>query len=165
MTDDVREFTITFDGVGYRVVADGDKITVNGRPFTVDVEDDDTVLVDGIGYDVVVEGDRAEVGGSAHTFEVAGLSIASGASSGPRSPALLPTVEPGDGAIVAIMPGKVTRVMVEEGHQVQEGNALCVLEAMKMENELRADRDGVVDAVHVSPGDDVEKGQVLVEIS
>jgi biotin carboxyl carrier protein len=62
------------------------------------------------------------------------------------------------------MPGQVTRVMVVEGQEVEENEAVCVLEAMKMENELRADRGGVVKAVHVAPGDDVEKGQVLVEI-
>ncbi len=164
MTDAAREFTITFDGIDYRVVADGDKITVNGRPFTVDLEDD-AVLVDGIAYDVVVEGKTVEVGGASHTIEVAGLTLASGAQPvRPGSP-LSAAAEPGDGAVVAIMPGKVTRVMVEEGESVEEGEALCVLEAMKMENELRADRDGVVEAVHVTPGDDVEKGQVLVEIS
>jgi propionyl-CoA carboxylase alpha chain len=62
------------------------------------------------------------------------------------------------------MPGKITRVMVADGQDVQQGEAVCVLEAMKMENELRAERDGVVKVVHVKPGDDVEKGQVLVEI-
>jgi propionyl-CoA carboxylase alpha chain len=54
--------------------------------------------------------------------------------------------------------------MVSEGQEVQKGEAVCVLEAMKMENELRAERDGIVKAVHVKPGDDVEKDQVLVEI-
>ena len=44
------------------------------------------------------------------------------------------------------------------------GEAVCVLEAMKMENELRSERDGVVKTVHVKPGDDVEKDQVLVEV-
>jgi biotin carboxyl carrier protein len=62
------------------------------------------------------------------------------------------------------MPGKITRVMVAPGQDVQRGDAVCVLEAMKMENELRAERGGVVKAVHVKPGDDVEKDQVLVEV-
>lgn len=163
MTDAAREFTIVFDGVDYRVVADDKKITVNGRPFTVDLQSD-AVLVDGIAYDVVVEGNSVEVGGASHTIEVAGLTLLSRGEPGRPGAPPAATVEPGDGAVVAIMPGKVTRVMVEEGHQVEEGKALCVLEAMKMENELRADRDGIVQAVHVSPGDDVEKGQVLVEI-
>jgi biotin carboxyl carrier protein len=164
MTNTSRTFTVTLGDVDYQVVAEGGKITVNGRPFNVDVREDGTVLVDGIAYDVALEGDTAQVGDDTYDIEVAGLSLTSGARAplGPPGPSA--QAEPGDGAIVAIMPGKVTRVLVEEGQEVEDGEAVCVLEAMKMENELRADRDGVVAAVHVSPGDDVEKDQVLVEL-
>ena len=62
------------------------------------------------------------------------------------------------------MPGKIIRVLVEPGQQVEEGEPVCVLEAMKMENELNAPRDGTVRSVHVRPGDDVEKDQVLIEV-
>jgi len=72
--------------------------------------------------------------------------------------------EVGAGAVMAIMPGKITRVMVEKGDEVEDGEAVCILEAMKMENELRVEAGGVVTAVHVKPGDDVEKNQVLVEV-
>lgn len=58
----------------------------------------------------------------------------------------------------------MSRVVVEEGQEVQDGEPVCVLEAMKMENELHAPWGGLVKAVHVKPGDDVEKAQVLVEI-
>jgi len=81
--------------------------------------------------------------------------------SGPAAPA---AVEAGAGAVLAIMPGKIVRVMVKPGQQVKEGDPVCVLEAMKMENELHARQSGTVRAVHVKPGDDVEKDQVLVEI-
>jgi len=165
MTDGAREFTITLDGVEYEVVAEGGKITVNGRPFTVSIGDDGTVLVDGIAYDVTVESDTARVGDATHTIEASGLSLGAAASTAVGQLASVPHAEPGDGAVVAIMPGKITRLLVEEGERVEDGQAVCVLEAMKMENELRADRDGVVDAVHVSPGDDVEKGQVLVTLA
>jgi len=47
---------------------------------------------------------------------------------------------------------------------VQEGDVLCVLEAMKMENELRASKSGVVTEVTVEPGSDVEMGEVLVVV-
>jgi len=56
------------------------------------------------------------------------------------------------------------RVLVELGQEIAAGAPVCVLEAMKMENELHASQGGTVRAVHVRPGDDVEKGQVLVEI-
>lgn len=164
MTDAAREFTLTLDGVEYDVVAEGDKITVNGRPFTVDVGDDGSILVDGIAYDVAIDADTAQVGNATHTVTTTGLSLDAGGPAAPGQPGSLPQGEPGDGAVVAIMPGKITRVLVEQGEQVEDGQAVCVLEAMKMENELRVDRDGVVEAVHVRPGEDVEKGQALVTL-
>lgn len=163
MDDVEREFTVTMDGVEYVVVAKGKKITINGRPFTVETGHDGLVLVDGIAYDVVLEEDRAQVGDDSYTVDVTGLSLRSGrpAAATGRVPA---PADPGDGAVVAIMPGKVTRVLVEEGQAVEEGEPVCVLEAMKMENELRTDRAGMVGSVHVKPGEDVEKGQVLIDI-
>ena len=62
------------------------------------------------------------------------------------------------------MPGKIIRVLVKEGDKVQEGNVLCVLEAMKMENELRASKSGAVKEVAVEPGSDVEMDEVLVVV-
>jgi pyruvate carboxylase subunit B len=61
------------------------------------------------------------------------------------------------------MPGLVVRVQVQPGGQVSVGDGLVVLEAMKMENELKAQAAGVVKRVRVAPGEAVEKGQVLVE--
>jgi pyruvate carboxylase subunit B len=63
----------------------------------------------------------------------------------------------------APMPGLVVRVLVEPGQQVQAGQGLIVLEAMKMENELKARTGAKIRAVSASPGQAVEKGQVLVE--
>jgi pyruvate carboxylase subunit B len=61
------------------------------------------------------------------------------------------------------MPGLVVRVHATVGDKVSAGTGLVVLEAMKMENELKAAAAGVVKTVRVSPGVAVEKGQVLVE--
>jgi len=63
----------------------------------------------------------------------------------------------------APMPGLVLRVSVEPGQRVVAGTGIVVLEAMKMENELRATVGAVVRAVKVNPGEPVEKGQILVE--
>lgn len=63
----------------------------------------------------------------------------------------------------APMPGLVLRVLAEPGQPVAAGDGVVVLEAMKMENELRATVGAVVHAVRVAPGEPVEKGQVLVE--
>jgi len=67
--------------------------------------------------------------------------------------------------IVAPMPGKVIRVMVEAGDRVERGDTILILEAMKMENRLTADAAGTVDAVKVVAGDLVDGGQVLVILS
>jgi biotin carboxyl carrier protein len=160
-----REFTLRLEGVEYPVVVEGDTITVNGRPFTVEVTDDDVALVDGIAYDVVLEGETATVGGESCAVQVSGLAAApltpASALSGPNGSDI---VEAGAGAVLAVMPGKIVRVMVEPGQQVQEGDPVCILEAMKMENELHTRQGGTVRVVHVSSGDDVEKDQVLMEI-
>lgn len=62
------------------------------------------------------------------------------------------------------MPGLILDVLVEEGTRVEKGQTVVILESMKMENELRAGRDGVVTRVHVSKGDSVEKNQELAAI-
>jgi len=69
------------------------------------------------------------------------------------------------GVLKAPMPGLVVRVEVSAGQIVELGEALVVVEAMKMENELRASHKGVVEAVHVQAGDRVEKGAPLVTLS
>lgn len=70
----------------------------------------------------------------------------------------------GPAPIVAPMPGLVVRVNVRPGDTVATGQGLVVMEAMKMENELRAQGAGVVKAVLATPGTAVEKGAVLVEL-
>jgi pyruvate carboxylase subunit B len=159
-----QTFTMTFEGTEYPVVAEGDTITINGRPFTVEVTEDGAVLVDGIAYDVKLEGETAVVNDEAYTVQVSGLALAAAAASVPSTPITSTLIEAEGGAVTAIMPGKIIRMLVERGQQVEEGDPVCVLEAMKMENELSAPHDGTVWAVHVQPGDDVEKDQVLVEI-
>jgi len=69
------------------------------------------------------------------------------------------------GVVKAPMPGLVVRVEVTPGEVVEVGKGLVVVEAMKMENELRATHQGVVEQVHVKAGDRVEKGAALVTLS
>jgi biotin carboxyl carrier protein len=63
----------------------------------------------------------------------------------------------------APMPGLVVRVLVEVGQEVRQGQGLIVLEAMKMENEIRAEAAGVVNRIHVTDGDAVTKNAILLE--
>lgn len=62
------------------------------------------------------------------------------------------------------MPGKVTKVAVQKGESVTKGQALVVMEAMKMEYTLEADRDGKVNEVNVEAGRQVALGEVLVRV-
>jgi pyruvate carboxylase subunit B len=71
----------------------------------------------------------------------------------------------GPAPLVAPMPGLVVRINVKPGDQVQPGQALVVMEAMKMENELRASTPGFVAVIRAEPGMVVEKGSVLVELT
>ena len=68
------------------------------------------------------------------------------------------------GALEAPMPGRVIVVRVEPGQAVTKGQEVLVVEAMKMENVLRAPRDGTVKSVAARPGDMVSPGVVLVEL-
>lgn len=70
----------------------------------------------------------------------------------------------GDGRVKAPIPGLITHLRVQVGDSVEAGNSILVLEAMKMENEIRAPVRGVVTAVHISPGQTVARDEVLVEI-
>jgi len=60
------------------------------------------------------------------------------------------------------MPGKIVKVLVKPGDEVKEGDPLIIMEAMKMENEMRADRDVQIKSVNVKAGDNVEAGALLV---
>jgi pyruvate carboxylase subunit B len=99
--------------------------------------------IDGRRYDVEALDER--------TRAIRELSKASAVASGPAP-------------LVAPMPGLIVRVRVEVGSTVQPGQGLVVMEAMKMENELRAVAGGVVKAIRVSPGMAVERGSTLVEL-
>ncbi|HSP14446.1 MAG TPA: biotin/lipoyl-containing protein [Thermoanaerobaculia bacterium] len=70
----------------------------------------------------------------------------------------------GGGVIKTLMPGRVVRVLVNKGDAVKKGAGLLILEAMKMENEIQAPVDGVVDQILVEPGQTVESGAELAHI-
>lgn len=72
--------------------------------------------------------------------------------------------EIGEGALNAPMPGKILEILVEEGDEVTMGDPVAVLEAMKMENELKAPVDGVVSTITAAEGDSLEKNALILEI-
>ena len=70
----------------------------------------------------------------------------------------------GSGAVVVPMQGTIVKILVEVGQAVEAGQTVCVLEAMKMENNITADKAGTVSDVKVSPGDSVGSGDVVIII-
>jgi biotin carboxyl carrier protein len=103
-------------------------------------------------YTIWVDGFRHEV--EALDERMRAIRELAGASAGPTGPAPL----------LAPMPGMVVRVQVQVGDVVQPGQGLVVMEAMKMENELRASAAATVKAVIAQPGTAVEKGALLIEL-
>lgn len=70
-----------------------------------------------------------------------------------------------EGAVAAPMTGKILSIMVEKGDQVKSGQVVCILEAMKMENEITASKAGTVQEVYVSEGSSVREEEVLLVVS
>jgi biotin carboxyl carrier protein len=75
-----------------------------------------------------------------------------------------PWKKPDPGKVVSFIPGTILRVMVQPGDEVQAGDDVLILEAMKMQNRVKAGKSAKVRKVHVKEGDRVPKGFVMVEI-
>ena len=80
-------------------------------------------------------------------------------------------IEPGasqlgdEGGMTAPMPGKILDVLVNVGESVEEGQLLMIMEAMKMEHRITASSSGVISSLNFSKGDQVNQGDVLIEVS
>ena len=157
-----QTYTVEIEETGkglYRVSVDGNEFFVDGkktgrtnyslivdnRSFEIEVdnaEDEYRVLVDGRNYHVnLVDERRVRVGGAQSDLQLEG-----------RQRVSVP------------MPGKVIEVLVSEGESVEKGQGLVIVEAMKMENEVRSPITGEVKEIKVKPGDAVEGGAVLLVI-
>ena len=68
------------------------------------------------------------------------------------------------GALKTQMPGKVVKVLVKEGERVEPGQTLLILEAMKMENEIKAHVSGTVEKICINVGDALESGVLMIEL-
>jgi len=154
----------------HEVVLDGDGIQIDGTPVTASVSPFDgtpvrSVVIGGEIHRVVL---RRGVQRGSYTlwldgfrFDVEALDERARAIRELSKTSSAPT---GPAPLVAPMPGLVVRVTVKPGDDVRAGHGLVVMEAMKMENELRAVAAGRVKAVPAQPGMAVEKGALLVEL-
>ena len=157
-----QTFTIEIEETGksvYRVAVDGNEFLVDGkktgrtnyslivdnRSFEIEVDhtgDEYRVLVDGRNYRIeLVDERRVRVGGAQTGVQLQGRQLVS-----------------------VPMPGKVVAVLVSEGDTIEKGQGLVIVEAMKMENEVRSPITGSVKEIKVKPGDTVEGGAVLVVV-
>ncbi len=127
------------------------------------------VTVNGISYDVSIE----EVSGFASAPAAAPVAAPAPVVAAPApkaetpapAPAPAPAATPAGGtAVTSPFPGTIVRVDVKVGDEVSEGDVLCVVEAMKMENDITAPADGRVVAVNVNQGQSVQSEQTLVVI-
>lgn len=114
------------------------------------------ITVNGTTYDVAVE--EAEGGAP-----VAAPSAAPKAPAKPAAPKATGTA--GNVNITAPMPGTIVEVKAKVGDPVKNGTVIAVLEAMKMENDVVADRDGTVASINVSKGESVSTGTVIATIN
>ncbi|MBE6737937.1 MAG: biotin/lipoyl-binding protein [Ruminococcaceae bacterium] len=116
------------------------------------------ITVNGVAYDVQVE----ELGEGAAPAAVAAPAPASAPKAAPKA---APAGVAGGTKVTAPMPGTILAVNVSVGQKVEEGQAVAVLEAMKMENEIPAPCAGTVASINVDKGASVETGAVLITLS
>lgn len=127
-------------------------INVNGKSYEVEVEE----IKDGIAAP------EAAVKPAAAVPKPAAAPAPKPAAAPASKPAAAPA---GANTVTAPMPGTILSINVKAGDAVKKGQVLCILEAMKMENEIMAGADGTVASVAVSQGDSVSTGQVLITLA
>ena len=161
-------------------------VEVNGQRYNVEI-DDGVAIVDGVKYSVslhAVAGTPVRILGvndavhrmvlrervargryrlwlDGHRYDAEALDARARAIRDMQASVAKPA---GPAPLRAPMPGLIVQLRVQPGDRVSAGDGLVVMEAMKMENELRAPAAGTVRAVHVSIGAAVEKGALLVEL-
>lgn len=121
-----------------------------------------TITVNGTPYNVTVEE------GAAAPVQAAPAPAAAPTPAPAAAPAPAPATAGGTEGSVKVeapMPGTILDVKVAVGSSVTSGQVLCILEAMKMENEIVAPQDGTVASVAVNKGDSVEAGQAIITLN
>jgi len=170
---------VKIGGRTYDVEIHGNVVLVDGIEFPVTVKDDGeylTVTAGGAPYRVQLPPDGERASGLAVQVDYRPFTFEYEGSLGGPSPATATARSaPGStggrrsgpaarGAITAAIAGKVTKVLVKAGDEVSAGDILLLLEAMKMENEIKAAAAGTVKDVPVAEGQRVSEGETLVVV-
>jgi biotin carboxyl carrier protein len=159
--------------------------TISDHEFTIEILEDDLILVDGVAYNVDFESISGQpvfsllINGDSHEayiypdedlweVHLQGIQyrvvvederekrLRSSFGSGPAPS--------GEFYLKAPMPGLVISIPVKEHQKIAQGDVLVILESMKMQNELKSPKDGVVSRVRVEEGDNVERKQTLLSV-
>ncbi len=141
------------------------KINVNGNLYDININDFDENIAD------------IEVNGIHYKVELEGVAPISKTPKFVQKPAIpstdthpstaitnKPDSPKGGGTIKSPLPGVILDIFVKEGESVKMGQKLIMLEAMKMENNINADKEGVVQSIKVGKGDSVMEGDILIII-
>lgn len=146
------------------------KFKIGNNPYTVEIASMEggvaKVNVNGIDYEVEIEDAPAGASGAGVAASAAGAATASAAvSSAPT--AATPAAAPAGPAkkVCSPLPGVILSVNVAVGDKVKAGDKVAVLEAMKMENDIEAEFDGTITAIHVQKGDSVLEGAAIVSLA
>lgn len=148
----MKKFNYTINGIKYRVEINSiegnvAEVTVNGSTYKVELDKEQ------------------EVKQMPKPTPVTRPAVAAPAPK--ATPAVAPAPAPaagGGAAVVSPLPGVIIGIHCKVGDEVKRGQRILVLEAMKMENDIKADRDGTITAIAVSQGDNVQEGATLVTI-
>ena len=128
------------------------KVTLNGKIYEVEVEKGEAVLQ--AEYEAALPQSAPAVAGTSAPAQTV---AAAAPAAAPQSA--------GANSVTAPMPGTINAVKVTSGQQVKKGDVLFILEAMKMENEIYADKDGKIGQVFVQKGASVNTGAPLCELN
>lgn len=141
----MKEYSFKINGKAYQVTiasAEGKmlQVTVNGAPYEVELE-------------------------QAPAAAPAAPAAAPAPQATPAPVAVPPAPATGGQKVNSPLPGVIVEVCVKEGQAVKAGQKVAVLEAMKMENEIPAPKDGTITAIHVSKGDSILEGAPVVSLA
>lgn len=124
------------------------------------------ITVNGNTYEVVVEEVTGGVASAPVAAPVAAAPVAAAPKAAPAAPKkAAPAGAKGGVSVTAPMPGNILDVKVSVGQSVKKGDTICVLEAMKMENDIPAPQDGVIASINVQKGASVAANDVLATLN
>jgi len=139
------------------------KVLLDGKEFQVEVaqsdEDKLTLIINNKPYQIFLDSDGTlNINGELYNFEVIDEQVAKVLKSGAE------VTHKKEAIVTAPMPGLVIEVEVKEGDSVKKGQGLLIIEAMKMQNEFKSPRDGIVKKIMVQKGQTVNSKDVLIVI-